>query len=354
MAISDSKKVDFLWKKILYGVSNTNISGKAGYEEIYSSEVPTYANDIWAQSNEIQKPAPNATTGVHQYYGISNAIECTPDPTVAGNKTWLATGTYGDTNTRLEDWIPPTIDPTYLIQVYKGDPNNGGTALNQGTEGYEWIFDYVTGVLSFVNSVPSGVDDTISSNRIWIVGHRYVGTKGLTGAGGAAASTVVATIAERDALSPSEGDICHVEDASGDTANAQHIGSGEYANYIYTSAGWKLLSTQDSVEADSGTASYSITNASTSDTIVTVRAGSRAVRITVDVDTAFDGTPTLSIGDAGNTSRLMTDDEIDLNSLGTYVADASYLYSTDTAITFTFNAGGATVGNATITVNWVS
>lgn len=354
MAINDSKKVDFLWKKVLFGVSNTSVNGKQGYEEIYSSEIPTYANKIWTQAGNIATPAPEATTGIHEYYGIANAIECTPDPTVPNNRTWLATTTRGDINTLVGDWIPPTFDPSYLVQVYKGDPNNGGTPLIQGTNDEEWVFDYVTGTLSFVNNVPAGVNDAGSGNRIFIVGHRYVGSKGLTGAGGAAASEEVANITERDALTPSVGTIAYVVDASGDTANAAHIGPGESATYLYTSSGWVLIATEDSGKADAGTVSFDLTNASSSGTIFTVDAGTRITGITLEVKTPFDGNPVVQVGDAVDSDRLLEDNLVDLAEAGTYALDVNYLYDADTNVLLDFVSGGATTGEANIVIKWSS
>jgi hypothetical protein len=354
MAINDESKVDFLWKKVLFGVSNTSVNGKKGYEEIYGSEVPTYANNIWTQAGSVESPAPNATTGVHEYYGTTSAIECTPDPTVPNNRTWLVTTTYNDINTRVGDWIPPTFDPTYLVQVYQGDPNNGGTPLNQGTNGEEWVFDYVTGVLSFVNNVPSGVSDSASSSRIFVVGHRYVGSKGLTGAGGAAASEEVADINERDALDPQVGTFVYVQDASGDTANSAHIGAGESATYFYTSGGWKLIATEDSSKADSGTVSFDIDTSTVDGILYQAPSGTRVDDITVVVNTAFDGTPVINVGDSTVTDRLLEDALVDLSETSTFIVNPRYNYSSATDILLDFSAGGATTGNATLIIKWSS
>ena len=50
MAITDSDKLDFLWKKVVYGVTETNIDGKDGPNEIYKSETLTLAQDVWQKS----------------------------------------------------------------------------------------------------------------------------------------------------------------------------------------------------------------------------------------------------------------------------------------------------------------
>ncbi|ASV44246.1 hypothetical protein PBI_SCTP2_231 [Salicola phage SCTP-2] len=354
MAINDSSKLDFLWKKIQYGVTNTSVLGKNGYEEIYGSEVPTYANNIWTQSSQIQKPAPNATTGVHEFYDAANAIECTPDPTVPNNQTWLVTTTYGDTNTLTGDWIPPTFDASYLIQVYAGDPNNGGVALNQGTTGEEWVFDYVAGTVTFVNNVPSSVGDADSSERIFVVGHRYVGSKGLTGAGGAAASEEVADISERDALNPSVGTIAFVVDASGDTTNSAHIGANESATYLYTSSGWRLLSTEDSARADVGTVTYMIDTATTNSVVYTIPANTRLEEAVVEVQTAFDTTPVINVGDSTVNDRIVADNLVDLEEIQDYKVEVNYRYGSQTDIQIEFNPNSATQGLAYLILKWSS
>lgn len=180
MAISDTQKVDFLWKKTIYGVTNTGGAGKQGFEETIGSNVPVYGNAIMAQN--VPVPAPNATGSIVRYFSKTAPIQMTVDPTVPGNLAWVATSTQGDLTTRLTNWIPPAIDAGYLVEIYKGDPNAGGTKLNGGTNGQEWVYDYNAGVLRFVNALPSGIQAT-GANALYLVGHRYIGATGLGGAG---------------------------------------------------------------------------------------------------------------------------------------------------------------------------
>ena len=58
MAITDSDKLDFLWKKVVYGVTETDIDGKEGPNEIYKSETLTLAQDVWKDSSDIPATAP--------------------------------------------------------------------------------------------------------------------------------------------------------------------------------------------------------------------------------------------------------------------------------------------------------
>lgn len=81
----------------------------------------------------------------------------------------------------------------------------------------------------------------------------------------------------------------------------------------------------------------------------------RAVRVKVQVTTPFDGTaPTLSVGDAGNTARLMATTEVNLKVAGLYVSECFYDYSSATNIIATYVADSSTAGDATITVELIN
>ena len=196
MAITDSDKLDFLWKKVVYGVTETNIDGKDGPNEIYKSETLTLAQDVWQQSSSIPTTAPTTgATSPVKYYGhtsdanssVTEPIQMVADPTVSGGKTWLAvadpTGNVvpGSAN-RLRDFIPPSIGSTYLAKIYtsESDAKGDSNKMNALSSNYEWVFDYAAGVLHFPNTVPSGI-----SSNVFLVAHQYVGTKGVGSASGA-------------------------------------------------------------------------------------------------------------------------------------------------------------------------
>jgi hypothetical protein len=102
----------------------------------------------------------------------------TADSTSSGQRAYIAYSTYNNTSSaRLTNWIDTQFGASYLIKVYKGDPNSGGVALSAAGSGANdgWFFDYSAGVLNFNDtSVPSGVTDT----NIYIVGYRYIGSTG--------------------------------------------------------------------------------------------------------------------------------------------------------------------------------
>jgi len=171
--------------------------------------------------------------------------------------------------------------------------------------------------------------------------------QGIVAGGGS--TTVVADMTARNALSPSVGDLAYVIDS----------GNGEYAFYVYSGGAWKLLADEDSAATDANTISATITQAGGSGTtaIGTVSDGSRINLISVEVTQAFDDASnvTLSVGDSGDNDRLVTNDEIDLGSVGTYTIQPAYQYTTgsDATINAYFNVASATTGSAKILVSYM-
>lgn len=161
-----------------------------------------------------------------------------------------------------------------------------------------------------------------------------------------ASTYVVANIAARDAINALFGDQCFVQDK----------GNGEWAHFIRTLDNqWVKVADKDSSESDAQTVEIEIDHTSTSDVIYTVSGGSRVTFVTVTVTEQFNGlNPTISVGDADDNARLMTEDQNDLTSLGVYSTTPSYIYSggQDVNITFTFNAANSTSGKAVIAISY--
>ncbi len=356
MAISDAEKIDFLWKKVIYGTTKTASSAnKSGSNETVASPMPVLASSIWSQSASIPTTPPVSDTSYVKLYTGAGRIRCTQDPTAPANQTWFATTTYNTLASQIGTFIPPTFGSGYLVQVYIGDPNGASAArIFPDTTNEEYVFDYMSGTLNFVGTIPSGKTATIgtgtvsvSSNGIYIVLYRYIGSTGST----ATKSYVVADIAARDALSPSSGDTVYVEDAS---AIATDASAGEYATYIYANGGWVLTATQDSARSDSMTSKLVITPSSSgSISLGMVGNGARVVEVSVEVTSAFDSTFAISVGDAGDNNRLMSADQNDLQILGSYYTTPIYQFPTnqETEI-FVYVANTATTGSANVIITY--
>lgn len=344
MTISDSEKIDFLWKKVIYGVSKTaNGLVKSGSNETVGSPTVTYSTDIWTQGSSIPSTPPASNSGVVAVYYGANAIHMTSNPTSPANVSWLS---------NMTNFVPTTFGPSYLVQVYGGNPNSGGTRLFPDTTGYEYVFDYVSGSLNFDGSIPASV----IANGVYIQAYQYTGTtldQNLASIGSSSKTTVVANIAARNALTPNSGDIAHVLDASGDPANA---GPGQFADYLWTGSAWQVIATENSARADAATQSLVISNAdfaNSTEVIGMVGSNTRVVEVSVNVTVAFDATAGITIGDSGDNSRLVDNTDVDLSTTGVYVIQPYYQFpaNTDTSVT-AYYSNSPTVGNATITITW--
>ena len=182
MAIADNQKLDFLWKKIGYGFSKTDINSvKAAVNESIPSPLILRGDIIWADSDLIPNVIPAVSSDIVEVYsdafGGEPSVECTADITSSPNRTWL---------TNEVNWIPPEFGSTYQIKVYIDDPGSGspqttGSQIFASGSGNndEWFFDYSSGVLNFIgDNLPAG----ISGKSIYISGAKYISDFGVKGA----------------------------------------------------------------------------------------------------------------------------------------------------------------------------
>ena len=178
MAITDAKKVDYLWKKLGYGATktDTNAAKKAPNEAI-ASPLLLRGDNTWNQASSIPATMPGSSSGVVTVYPTGTPDETTNDGTAAANRTW---------KTGLTDWIPPEIGSTYQVKVYIHTSGDAGNAASSGDQVFatgsgnndEWFFDYQSGVLHFIGTnLPNGVN--FSGKSVYISGARYIGTLGL-------------------------------------------------------------------------------------------------------------------------------------------------------------------------------
>jgi hypothetical protein len=359
MTISDTEKLDFLWKKVIFGTSKTASSlTKSGSNETVSSPLPVYATNVWTQSDTTSIPLipPSSTTAtVHKYYGAAR-IALVMDTTSPANVTWGA---------GMGNFIPTTFGSGYLVRVWLGDPNGAKAArIFPDTTGQEYVFDYVSGTLNFTGTIPSGITATIGSgvvgvatDSVYIEVYHYIGTTldtSIAAIGESSKTSVVADITARDALVPNVGDIAHVLDASGDPANA---GTGEFADYLWTGSAWQCIATQASARTDALTQSIPISNSNFvgdgDDLVGTVGNGTRVVEVSIEVTTVFDGSADITIGDAANNSRLLDNSEVDLQTLGVYVVYPVYQFdSAEDTDVLVYYTGSPTQGAAKITITW--
>ncbi len=355
MAISDSAKVDLLWKKVGYGKTktDTNASKKAPNEG-NASDFIIKSSQIWAQSSSIPGTIPGSSSSIVNIYtdAASTTVTTTEDATSSDNRTWKT----GTTN-----WIPPTFGSTYQLKVYSGptgltDAQSNSTQLFETGSGNDdqWFFDYQSGILHFIGTnIPTAIG-TGTSNVIYAVGARYVGTTGIgTDASGSSASFRKADLSAVYADNTiNEGDIIEVADN----------GDGEYAVYMSkqdspTATGHlTLISSKDSAGGDAATLSATVNHNSGTVTLGDVSATSRPMDVLIDVTAAFDGDTAITIGDDSNNSRLMSASYVDLSETTVFQTNPSYVYNnaidaSNTIKVYVTTSSGST-GTANVRVSY--
>jgi hypothetical protein len=186
MAITDTQKVDYLWKKVGYGRAKTDVNSvKGATNESIPSPLFTRGENVWSQADLIPGVMPATSAGVVIVYPTTAPVECIPDTTATSNRTW---------KTQSIDWIPPEVGPTYLIKVYahtSGAPGAAaasGTTLSAAETNEEWFFDYASGTLNFIGT---NLPAEVAGNSIYISGAVYSGIKGVAVPGAGATFTTL-------------------------------------------------------------------------------------------------------------------------------------------------------------------
>ena len=190
-SFNESQKLDYLWKKIGYGVAKTSIpppgsGSKEAFNESIASPLLYRGDLVWKDSGSIPSNPPTSTSSIVQVYkdggggGYSATVQCTEDSTAPDNQTW---------KTNLANWIPTQFGDNYLVLVYvdttgSTTPQTTGTRLFQAGSGSDdtWFFDYQAGILNFNGAaIPSVITGGVTGKSVFIVGYRYVGTFGVGG-----------------------------------------------------------------------------------------------------------------------------------------------------------------------------
>jgi hypothetical protein len=189
-SFGESQKLDYLWKKLGYGVAKTSIpppgsGSKEAFNESIASPLLYRGDLVMTNSGDIPGTPPAATTAIVEVYkdgvgSFSPTVQCTEDLTSPDNQTW---------KTNLTNWIPTQFGDNYLVVVYvdttgSTTPETTGTRLFQAGSGSDdtWFFDYQAGILNFNGAtIPSVITGGVTGKSVFIVGYRYIGTFGVGG-----------------------------------------------------------------------------------------------------------------------------------------------------------------------------
>ena len=291
MAITDTQKVDYLWKKIGYGATktDTNANKKAPNEAI-ASPLLLRGDKVWQQASSIPAVMPGSSSAPVTVYPTSAPDETTIDGTATANRTW---------KTGLTDWIPPEIGSTYQVKVYihtSSDASgaSGGDqvfATGSGNDD-EWFFDYQSGVLHFVGAnLPNGI--SFSGKSVYISGARYTGTFGV-GSGSASTlgnitaddTTLTSTTASDDIIINAESGLFKILGTTGFAipvgTTAQRSGSPATGTLrhnsttgaleLYDGAAWDATGDYttlvQSFDGDASTVAFTLSAATTTESLI--------------------------------------------------------------------------------------
>ena len=300
MAITDAKKVDYLWKKIGYGATKTetNAAKKAPNEAI-ASPLLLRGDKVWNQASLIPATMPGSSAGVVTVYPTGTPDETTADGTSTANRTW---------KTGLTDWIPPEFGSTYQVKIYIHTSGDAGNAAASGDQVFatgsgnndEWFFDYQSGVVHFIGAnLPNGISFTGKS--VYVSGARYTGTLGLQNF--STASTGDITFTGSTISAPSNADMTF-----------DNSGTGGYIFEGTTSMTLPKGNTAQRPTAEEGiirfnteTGQYEVSQDGS--TYVNLRTSADAGTITKDIFT----------GDGSTTSFTMTVEPTDLKNVIVYI-----------------------------------
>ena len=181
MVISDSQKVDLLFKKVGYGIAKTDTStNKSPANEANASPMVSPGTTIYQQdyaiSNVTTLPTSNSSVITVYRDSLTSTVQCTKLPTTSANVSW---------STGLTDWIPVQYGTGYQVKLYAGPagsstPQNYTNLPADGSGNNDsWYFDYQSGIVNFADTnVPTAASS--GGNVVYAVGARYTGLKGIT------------------------------------------------------------------------------------------------------------------------------------------------------------------------------
>lgn len=140
---------------------------------------------------------------------------------------------------------------------------------------------------------------------------------------------------------------------SGDPAPGQALTVASFSGNVVTLQYTTVAGGSDKIVVDTTSIAF---GSSSPLSMFTLPAGAVVVDVTVIIDTAFNGTPSLSVGVSGQASKYLSSTQVDL----TAAAGTSFSISPNVAangsteaLIATYAAGGATTGAARILVSYV-
>jgi hypothetical protein len=327
---NESQKIDYLWKKVGYGVAKTaEPTSKEAFNESIASPLLYRGDLVWTSSGDIPATPPTNTTSLVQVYkdggggGYSPTVECTEDLTAPDNQTW---------KTNLTNWVPTQFGDNYLVQVYVAasgitNPQTAGTKLFAAGSGNDdtWFFDYQAGILNFNGAnIPSQITGGVTGKSIYIVGYRYVGPFGVGGSTPTqivSGTSNVSVVSSGGNVSVGIGGTGNVAvfsitglSVTGNITGNYFIGNGSLLTGISTSGG----------NISNGTSNVNIATANGNVTIGVAGTSNVAVFTNTGVSLTGNVTANYFVGNGSALTSVMADRGTDPNNWNTLIQMGVY------------------------------
>ena len=328
---NESQKIDYLWKKVGYGVAKTaEPTSKEAFNESIASPLLYRGDLVWTSSGDIPATPPTNTTSLVQVYkdggggGYSPTVECTEDLTAPDNQTW---------KTNLTNWVPTQFGDNYLVQVYVANsgnttPQTSGTKLFAAGSGTDdtWFFDYQAGILNFNGAnIPSQITGGVTGKSIYIVGYRYVGPFGV---GGSTPTQIVSGTSNVSVVS-SGGNVSVGIGGTGNVAVFSTTGvsvTGNITGNYFIGNGSQLtgISTSGGSNISNGTSNVNIATANGNVTIGVAGTSNVAVFTNTGVSLTGNVTANYFVGNGSALTSVMADRGTDPNNWNTLIQMGVY------------------------------
>ena len=199
MGFSNQERTNIAAKALQAGVIDGNAES-VWYETFFPFTFVVSSEQVWTELASLRDlpaanlPAARANAEANPELIQNRTVEATRLTHLAGSNfsTYVAYSDFGDASSgQLKNWILPQLIPRasgapsngYAIQLYNGDPNNGGVMVTttEGTTGVGadktvgWVWNYANGLLMISADFYTQTGIVAATFDPHVLGFRYVG-----------------------------------------------------------------------------------------------------------------------------------------------------------------------------------
>ena len=182
MSAEQLSQLDYVFKRDAAGKVKTDAVSTLQTISASNESYPVIpiipSQNVWAQSSQLTSGATiSLTAGIVQRVIVKmTSVHISDLPTLKGI-SW---------NSGYINWINPSFNLDFIPQFYastksqSGSPPGSGFISVSSTSAHPYVFDFGSGILTFISSAPSTdfpIDLTdVTNNVLWISGYVYTGS----------------------------------------------------------------------------------------------------------------------------------------------------------------------------------